>query len=796
MLKNYFKIAVRNLIKHKGYSFINISGLAIGIAACLLIFLYINDEVTFDKFHHNSDRIYRINSKVNFGGNERKIAATNKIEAAAYAESIPEIEAFARINNATLIVQKGEEYVRQFKGVYADPQIFDLFDFKLIHGDFKTALQSNFGIVITRSVAAKYFGKTDVVGKELRIKISGEPESYFVDAVIENFPSNSSLNFEVILPWSKTAKKGAITSRDWGNISNTSFIMIRKDADVNLVQQKMKEVRNLQNPGEDGEFARGIENFLQPLTAIHFTKGYNGGSAGIKKNSNPTHALTLGGIAILILALACINFANLTVARSLPRSKEIGVRKVLGAKRSQLTKQFLSEALFVSSISFILGLILAELFLPAFGELTNKQFSSSIIDNPVLLVLCLLLVLATALLAGVYPSFSISRFSTIDSLNGKLRLSNRRYVSKALVLFQFAIAGILVVGTVAINKQIGFMVNKDLGFDDSNLVYMDMFMFEDKASIIKTDLSSNPNLTGVALSNGYGSGSEYDFKGKKLLGISNIIDGDYMDLKGLEVIEGRRLIGGGDYTYRGTDTLSNVIVNEMFIKEMGIEEPLNTTLGDGSGNEVFRIVGVVKDYDFATARSKISPLVLFSGKSTGEYAEVLVRYRSGYDSLIQDELLKSWRKIEPYQPLSFKFLEEENQNAFAEEERWKSIITNASFLTIFISCLGLFGLAHLSAEQRKKEIGVRKVLGASVQNLLLLLNAGFSKLVLLSFIIVVPVAYFLVNTWLQSFPYRIEIGVGLFLLPAIITFGIAFLTVSFQSLKTANANPVDSLRNE
>ena len=799
MIKNYLKIAFRNLAKHKGYSFINITGLALGIACCLLIFMYVKDELTFDRYHTNSDRIYRIVCEIEFGGNTSIMGATNDVEAKEYAERLPEIEYFTRFSETGAIVKKGDEFIYQYGTVFSDPSVFKMFDFKVLSGALDGALTELNRVVITEENAIKYFGQTDVAGEELTIRVNSQMENYIIDAVVEDLPSNSSLDLQFILPWEKHVAMGGIYKKPWQSIGSTSLVMLRPDSDPTDVGSKINEVRNMLNPGEDGEFARSIVNYLQPFTSIHLSTEIRADSTGLKGGSDPTYSYVLSAIALIILVLACINFANLTVARSLPRSKEIGVRKVLGALKSQLSLQFLSEALYVSIIAFVFGVIMAELFLPVFGELVDKQFNGNVFDDVYLMGSCLVLVVFTALLAGSYPSLVAARFSVIASLNGRIRLSGKRYVSKALVLVQFTIAGVLVVGTIAMNSQIDHMINFDLGYNDQNLATVNIIgRNNNKARLLKNELMSNPKMTQLALMDGYGRGSEFDYDDNKFFAMSTSAENVYFDMIEVPLLAGRTLKENGDQYFRAEDTLSNVLVNEAFLKriKLDVEEAIGTVIGDGGGKPQSRIVGVLANYRIVSAKWDVSPLVIFPASQNRRMSQLYIKYDPAFHTEIKKEIEGAWRKVDPYQPLSFSFENEKNQNAYKEEQRWKSIITYSTFLAIVISCLGLFGLSHLATQQREKEIGVRKVLGASVRHLVLLLNASFSKLVLLSFIVTIPLAFYLVSNWLDNFTEKIDIGVLLFAIPAVITFSVATLTISVQSFKTATSNPIDSLRNE
>lgn len=800
MIKNYITIALRNLARHKGYSFINITGLAVGIGCCMLIFLYVKDELTFDSFQSKADRIYRINSKIDWFGNVQEMTATNAIEAKEYADRIPEVETFTRYQNTSLIIKKGDEFINQYKAIFTDPQNFKIFDYEVLSGTLNNVLQDLNSIVVTEEIAIKYFNRVNVAGEALTIKLEGKIEEFYIDAVVKDFPSNSSLTSKIYFSWKKyETKNNLYTSRTWNNIGYTSILLLKEGADPLEVKEKLTEVRLALNPDESQEFVRGVESILQPLTAIHLSENASGGD-GIINSSSATYSYILSGIGIFILILACINFANLSVARSIPRAKEIGVRKVLGARRKQLAWQFLGEAFYTSFIAFIVGLILAELLLPFFGRLTNKDFSSGITQDPTLLLGCLVLVLVSSALAGTYPAFFISRFSILKSLSGRVKLKGKQYVTKGLVLVQFAVAAILVIGTMAMNQQISMLLDTDLGYDDENLAVINLRDNQTSAGIISNELLKNPNVTSVSLSDGFGSATSVGYENKDMFVVVSEVDTSFLSIMNVPLLKGRKLKAHPDQFIRGNDTLQNVVVNEKFLSSIGMEgEPIGELLTDGGdeGTKAYRIVGVMKDFIYSSAKSGVGPVMLESGaiSDTG-FNQVLVKYSESYSTEIGQEITNVWRGIEPYQPVDFFYQQESNQDYYKEEVRWKTIITNSSLIAIIISCLGLFGLAHLSAQQRMKEVGVRKVLGASVRNLVLMLNMNFAKLVILSFIVAIPVSYYFIDSWLENFANKISLGVFLFLVPAIVTFGIAVLTISIQSYKAANSNPVDSLRNE
>ena len=794
MFVNYIKIAYRNLAKHRGYSIINVSGLAIGIACCLLIFLYVKDELTYDRYHSKEDRIFRISSTMSFAGEESTMGASGFPEGKAYLEGIPEIEAIVRFDDDGAIVNKDGNYIQETAISYTDQEIFDVFDFKVLNGALVGALVEMNSVVLTKKVALKYFGSVDIVGSEFRMNLENKQEAYFVTAVIDNHPSNSSFNFDILVPWSKRESQlSNYRLSSWSNISINTYVLLRTDSDVQAIEEKMNGIRQAKNPGEQGEFARNVKNGLQPLRDIHLNTELDGGD-GLMRSNDSSYSYILSGIALIILIVACINFTNLSVARSLPRAKEIGVRKVLGAHRKQLAFQFLNEALIMCLIAFLVGLVLAEFALPIFGELTQKTFYHGITGDPILTVSCLILVIITAFLSGFYPSFIVSRFNTLTSLKGKVRIKGNAYVSKSLVVVQFAIAAALVIGTIVMNRQIDHMVNMDLGYNDENVIRINAYGsgVGNLDRLLKAELGKNPGIEQIAAADDHNSATGAQFGDKEFFTMYNDIDDAYLNLMEIPLLEGRKLRSGNDLYINQKDTFTNVLVNEAFVKESELEDPIYKTFSN------FRIVGVIRDYYYQGVKGKVNPLMLTTPDDVnkGSYHSIFVKYSPDYLPQINTVLQTAWEKYVPYRPFESYFVQESNSALYENETRWKRIITYASVLAIFISALGLFGLAHLTTQQKIKEIGIRKVLGASIAQIILLLNSSFAKLVMLSVLLASPIAYYFIEKWLQDFANKIDLSVFLFLLPGLMTFGIAFLTVTIQSLKSANSNPVNALRHE
>ena len=794
MFRNYLKTAFRGFLKHRGFTMINISGLAIGIACCLLIFVYVKDELTYDRYHEKADRLYRMTATINFGGNEMFIGSTAVITPKVFADEIPEIERFARFDQSSVIVEKGEDYIEENRLVYTDPAVFEMFDFELVAGDLNTALNAPDKLVLTREMAEKYFDKLDVVGETMRIRLESDFETLRVAAVIENHPINSSFTFNMMLPWAKYEQsREERVLNNWGMISISSFLELSPGATTEEVIAKMQGVRESHHP-DSSAFARRIESDLQNITAMHLDNELGGGN-GLGASSDPVYSYVLSGIAFLILIIACINFTNLTVARSLPRAREIGVRKVVGAVKGQLTFQFMAETFMMCLLAFVVGMIIAELLMPYFGTLVEKELDISLFDDSYLVLSSFVIVLLTAFFSGFYPAFVISRFNVVQCLKGSATVRSKKYVTKALVVAQFAIAAVLIIGALTMRSQISYMIEKDLGYNDQHLYRVaDYRINEDESSyqLLKGELAANPNVLQVSASDGYGSAASLTKEdGEEFLANTTAISHDYLAIKDIPLLEGRTFKEGEDLIYTADDTLEAVLVNEAFLKELDWEE------GIGKQISGYQVVGIVPDYHYGNVRSNVGPLMLQNINTHDRFAsEIFVRFRPEYLPQIRSDLETAWRKFVPFFPFEAELESDTNDQRYADEARWNNIISLASSLAIFISCMGLLGLAHLRTQQRVKEIGIRKVLGASVSQIVLLLNVHFIKLVIVSILIATPLAYYLTQEWLANFDNRTDVSVLFFVIPGLAVLMISFLTVSLQSLKQANSNPVDSLRYE
>jgi len=800
MFSNYFKIAWRNLLRNKIFSVIKILGLSIGLTVCMLIFLYTKDEVSYDQFQENKTQLYRIVQDWQMGKEPAKtIGTTNGVMGETFAKEIPEVQQFVRVNGMAVTVKKNNDVFTE-NPLFVDDNFFSVFTFPLIEGNKRTALQDPHSVILSKDMAKKYFGTTDVTGKVMQIKLDTAFENFTISAVAENAPLNSTLKTDMLLPYKFFEKYNSNT--DWIGGSLNTFLLLSQTANVPTVINKMQAIydKNTKDKIAKAEQEQGmaikIKLGLQPLTAIHLsTKA--GPDNGMSDGSNPAYSYILTCIAVFILIIACINFINLAVAQSLKRSKEIGIRKVVGSTRKQLIKQFLIESFLVSLIAFVIAIILTIAILPFFNELANKKLSLSYLSDWYLYAGYFLLLLVTSFIAGFYPSLVLSAFQPVKVLYSKQKLLGKNYLTRGLIVLQFALAIFLIIGTIAINSQLNFLLHADLGYDSKNLVKMDIPINKTSdrlPAVFKNELRNKPGIISVAARHRGRSISGAKVDGKQIEIENNKIDNNYLTTFKILIIRGRNF--SPDYP---SDSMNSVIVNESFVKEAGwkLDDAVGKTIGFGEshGGRNATVIGVVKDYHFLSLKKKITSEV-FTMEPDFNYGEIWVKINPKDVPQTLALLEKTFKKLVPYFPYSYQFMDDVNAKNYETETKWKQIISIASTLFIFISCIGLLGLVILSIEQRTKEIGIRKVLGAAVSRIIVLISKEFLILISIAFIVAVPVGYYFVNRWLQNFAYRINISWWMFALAGLLVIAVALLTMSFQAIKAAIANPVKSLRTE
>ncbi len=793
MFKNYFKTAIRNLTHNKVYSFINITGLSIGLACAMLIILYVKDEVSYDRFHKNANQIYLVAVKGHFSRGPNNfvnyMSVSGYLQGPKFKAAIPEIQGFVRFQGNHIDIKNGTDIISQ--GVsYVDSNFFSMFSFPLLSGNPKTALLNPRSIILSEEMAKKQFGSTDVLGRTMLVKNNDEFQPYTITGISKTCPQNSSIKFDVLLPINVPAEEESKTD-NWSSFFLGTFVLLSPNANIKSVEAKMKKAyeadaadmirKNKNNPLSDMTY------ILQPLTDIHLNKDIPN---QLSDASNPIFSYILSGIALLILLIACVNFINLTVARSISRAKEIGIRKMSGGDRKQLIVQFLGESFLLSFVAFGLAVVLVAALLPIFSNLSNKALELSYLMDAKLIISYIVLFLVTGLLAGFYPALVLSKYNPAETLYGRFHLAGKNYLQKSLVVLQFSFASFLIMATLIIFSQFNFLTSEKLGYDDSNLVLVEkMNLKQDEATLLKQELLKYPGIVDMTAKNKWFSGTTGKVNGDKEMQFSfETIDESYLPLLKVPIIKGRNFSSNIP-----TDSSQSVIVNETFVKKAGWKNPIGQQIEFWS--KKYNVVGVVKDYHAEPLNSEIAPKVLVMWPPFA-MGVAYIKINPDHQQATLQHIQKVFKTLFPNSPYSYEFKDLENQKNYESEARWKQIMLFGALLTILISCVGLFGLSVLSAEKRTKEIGIRKVLGASVNTIVSILSRDFLTLVVISLVISIPLTWMTANKWLQNYPYRITLNWSIFVIGSLVVILIAIATVSFQAIKAAVANPVTSLRTE
>ena len=788
MLFNYLKIAFRNLSRHKAFSFINIAGLAIGMACSIFILLWVKDELSYDRFHKDAESIYRITANAG----DFKAAVNPAGMAAGLKAELPEIQNIVRTSKPqSALFEVGNHKFQEKKLYYVDSNFFEIFSFPLLKGNVNTVLQSPDGILITEDMATKYFGTEDPIGKLIR---KDNAENYKVTGVLANIPSNSHIQFDFIIPMSAIEKTDDdLRNKVWGNFNYYAYLLLNKNADPSPAGlSKLIGKINKIYKSHMADFK--VAFHLQPLRNIHLDQPLQ---VDLPGHGNLLYVNIFLIVAIFILAVACINFMNLATARSARRAKEVGLRKVVGAGRYQIIGQFLGESVLISLLSFIIALLLVWALLPVFNRLADKRVGIQILDAKLLFSL-LALALVSGLVSGIYPALYLSSFKPAKVLKGKLKSMGGNLIFRnTLVVTQFIVSIILLVGTTVVYKQLHFIKDMNLGFEKRNLVYVPMSgELWNKQDAIRSELKANPLTSDYSivsdLPTDLVTGSvDVHWEGKdpknQVVIPSMQVDENFTRVFQTKILSGRSF---SDY-FKGDS--ANYMVNEKLVQLMGM------TIENAVGKPITmwgvkgQIVGVVKNFNFKSVQQTIEPLILLKNKYGGN---IFVRTQPRSTEATIQKLSKICQLLNPAYPFDYAFLDEDLQNLYKGEQRVGSLFNVFAVLAIFISCLGLYGLSAFTAEQRTKEIGVRKVLGASVFNIIYLLSSNFTRMIIIAIFIAVPVSWYAVHQWLQGFAYQVDISWAVFGLSALAALMIAWITVSYESTKSAVANPVKSLRSE
>lgn len=792
MIKNYFKIAFRNLRRHKAFSLLNIAGLSIGMASSILILLWVQNERSYDRFHRHAGEIYRITCEFSEGFG----AAVNPAGMPAELQAkIPAIKNTVRLSHpSTNVFEHGENTFEEKRGFYADSTFLDIFSFPLVAGDRATAMDRPDAVLISEDLAKKYFGDTDPIGQPLK---KNNHELVTVTGVLANVPSNSHLQFDYLMPLSAIAHTNEdLIGNTWDNYNFYAYILLEENfhpitANLAALEKQMDDIYKLHI---DERFLK-VAFHAQPLTSIHLHSHLQ---IELPGNGNAQYVNTLFVVAIFILIVACINFMNLSTARSARRAKEVGMRKVVGAARVQIMGQFLGESLLISAMSLIIAIGLVYAALPAFNYLAGKTLSVSLFDVRFLLMLIGIVVL-TGLLAGSYPALFLSGFKPISVLKGRLKLggSGNLVFRNTLVILQFTVSIILLIGTAVVYKQLSHIRNMNIGYNKSNLLYIPMKGdIWNKQAAYRSELERNPLTADFAITNelltNLNTGTiNIQWEGKDpnaQIVVPNMdVSERFFDIFQMEMAAGRAF----STAFKGDS--SNYVINEKLAGIMGLDATTAigkpVTLWGQQGT----IVGVVKDFNFKPIQQPIEPLIM---RLNGYGGIVVVRTKPGATEATINVLEKIHAALNPGFPFSYNFVDQDLDNLYQGEQRLAKLINLFAALAVFISCLGLYGLSAFMAEQRFKEIGIRKVLGASVINVVYLLSRNFIGLLLIAIVIAAPVAWYAMDGWLNGFAYRIDVGWLVLVAASVVAVVIALVTVSYESIKAAVANPVESLKDE
>lgn len=810
MIKNYLKIALRNLWKHKGFSAINIIGLAMGLACFIVIAMYVVDEISYDKFHEKANRTYRINTDIRFGGTDLNMAVSSDPLGAALKKDYPQVEEFTRLfgSDGSKLIKKGNDYINETRITHADSTLFNVFTLPAITGDTKTALNEPNTVVITETAAKKYFGSVnEAIGKNVETNENGST-LYKVTAVIKDILRNSHFNFDFFFSMDNV-------DYGFGNFLSNNFhtyVVLKPGTDYKAFNKNFRQVVEKYVVPQASQFmdVKSMEDFekagnkleysLIPISDIHLRSSRQ---VELATNGNIQYVYIFSAVALFILLIACINFMNLSTARSAGRAKEVGIRKVLGSEKKSLIGQFLSESSLMALLAMVFAIGIVWLSLPWFNSIAAKEMNMSVLFRPPFIFFLLLLPVLVGVLAGIYPAFFLSAFQPISVLKGKINAGFRKsYLRSSLVVFQFCASIILITGTIIIYKQLNYIQTTKIGFNkDQLLVVNNPGVPRNNREAFKNEIAKLGGVKSASFA-GYlpvsnSSRSDNTWSTETVMNEKNgfnmqnwPVDYNYIPTLGMEIIKGRNFSPefGSDST--------GLIINETAAKVIGSDNPVGKKLysNDENGKQLaYSVIGVVKNFNFESLRKNVGPLAFRLGNN--RWASAYRVAAADVNSLIKN-IESKYKEMAPGMPFSYEFLDESFDNMYREEQRVGKVAFTFSLLAVLIACLGLFGLATYMAEQRTKEIGVRKVLGASVPDIVSMLSKDFLRLVLISFVIAVPLSWYFMNQWLQDFAFRINIGWWIFGAAGVIAVLIAFVTVSFQAIKAAVANPVKSLRTE
>jgi len=789
MLKNLIKTAIRHIIKHFGYSILNILGLTLGITSALFLIIYVSDEVSYDRYNVKADRIYRVSSNIKEPDDQFIWTVAQIPFGPQVVHDYPEVQSFVRfINMPRSLFKYEDKEFNEERFYFVDSTLFDIFTYKVLKGEVKSALLEPKKIILTEKIANKYFGKEDPIGKTLKTGT----DAYEVTGVIEDVPTNSHFRFDGVASRNNLPKQLGT----WGNFGVFTYLLFPEHFDVKTFETKMQGMYDTYMKPIFGGMHITITYILEPITRIHL---YSTKSGEPEPTGSITYVYIFGIVAIFLVLIAAMNYMNLATARSTRRAREVGLRKVVGSRRSPLIFQFLSESMVFTLISLLISIILIIVLLPKFNELAGKSFNLHILYTPVVLLSLLAVVIIVGIFGGSYPAFFLSRFSPVTVLKGVITQGSAGSLfRKILVIIQFTVSVVMIICTLIVFKQLNYLKTMDQGFDQKNVVGLELNgpMIR-KYPVLKQSLRDNQNIKYVTSTNspvGEGSGKlifqvETD-QGMAQKGINfTIVDHDFVETMGIKMVSGR------DFQQdMPSDTLTAVVVNETFVRRMGWKEPIGKKVEAGNANQLrARVIGVMKDYHQTGMYNNIESLLL----AYRPLNNVIYIKLSGNETKATLAFIESkWKDIFPDQPFAYTYLAERFNRQFEADEKRGLIFTIFTILAILIACLGLFGLASYMVEQRTKEIGIRKVFGANEKTILGLISKDFLLLVSIGIIIAVPVAYYFMSKWLENYVYRMKIGIPLLITAALLTIVITFITISYKAYQAAVMNPAQALKTE
>jgi putative ABC transport system permease protein len=798
MIKHYFKIATRNLRKNKVFSVINIIGLSVGLTCCLLMVLYIQHELSYDNFQRKGDRIARVIMEYSMGGSVTTGNFTSTKVAPAFKRNFPEIEDAVRMSKEGAIVHYGDKLFNEKSFVYTDSTFFNLFSFKLIRGNPKYALSGPNVVIFTRSAAKKYFGEDNPVGKI--VKIGSAETNYQVTGVMEDCPSNSQIKFDFLASFSSL---GVTQEETYWDANYTTYFLLRDGSSIKPLQAKipsfMKNETAKELSGNDY-----INFHLEPFEKVHLYSPYE----GFEPNNSITYVYIVAIVAFLILAIACFTYINLSTARSLERAKEVGIRKVSGAGRNQIFWQFIGESLILSFLALTLSILIAALLLPSFNQLADRHLALSELATPFILIFSLIVIVCISLFAGSYPALILSGFQPVKVLKGAFKnTGSGTLLRKSLIVFQFIISAFLIVATFIIQSQLHYIQSKDLGYNKEHILVLPLDQkMQTILNTIKTEFRSNPDVLSISsvsnepvnIQSGYFMNSAEKLRGHEGSSVNgNVVDEDFIKTIGAKII------AGTDFT---AQDIKDVMADQQDKKNYHfiLNESAAKTLGwnpqEAIGKKMFlgeerpgTVKAVVKDFNFSSFYNPIKPLVLFNERWS---RNLLVKLSGSHLQQTLSFLESKWKLLIPYRPFEYHFLDEDYDKLYKSEIRLGRLLNIFAAIAVLLAALGLFGLSAYTAQQRTKEIGIRKILGAGVASIIALLSKDFMRLVVIASLIAFPLAWWVMRQWLQGFAYRVSISWKIFFFAGIIAIIIALVTVSIQAVKAALGNPVKSLRTE